>query len=75
MDWALCAAVDRDPEKLGGAWCFADTRMPVESLFEHLDGGSTIEEFLEWFPGVSEDQVHQVLRFAKASLSQPAAAA
>jgi uncharacterized protein (DUF433 family) len=45
------------------------------SLFEHLDQGSTIDEFLEWFPEVSSEQVHQVLAFAKASLEQPAAAA
>jgi len=75
MDWEKCTAVDRDPEKCGGAWCFAGTRMPVISLFEHLDGGSTIDEFLEWFPGMSEDQIHEVLNFAMASLRQPAVAA
>ncbi len=58
--------MDRDSEKLGGAWCFAETRMPVESLFGHLDRGSIIEEFLECFPAVIGDQVHQVMRFAKA---------
>jgi uncharacterized protein (DUF433 family) len=44
-------------------------------LFEHLEGGSTIDEFLEWFPGVTAAQVHEVLEFAKASLEQPKAAA
>jgi len=48
--------------------------MPVASFFEHLDRGSSIEEFLDWFPEVSAEQVHQVVRFAKASLEQPAAA-
>jgi uncharacterized protein (DUF433 family) len=47
----------------------------VLSLFEHLDKGSTVDEFLEWFPGVSAEQVHQVPSFAMASLAQPAAAA
>jgi uncharacterized protein (DUF433 family) len=47
----------------------------VLSLFEHLDKGSTIDEFLEWFPVVSAEQVHEVLNFAKASLEQPVAAA
>ena len=75
MDWALCMAVDRNPNKLGGTWCFAGTRLPVLSLFEHLDQGSTIDEFLEWFPEVSAEQVHQVLSFAKRSLDQPAAIA
>lgn len=75
MNWALCTAVDRNPNKLGGAWCFAGTRLAVVDLFEHLDKGSTIDEFLEWFPDISAEQVHEVLRFAKASLEQPAAAA
>jgi uncharacterized protein (DUF433 family) len=74
VDWTLCSAVDRNPAKLSGAWCFADTRVAVASLFEHLDRGSTIDEFLEWFPSVSRDQVHQVLAFAKSSLEQPATA-
>jgi uncharacterized protein (DUF433 family) len=45
--------------------------MDVLSLFEHLDDGGTIDEFLEWFPGVKAEQVHAVLEFAKASLRQP----
>ena len=75
MDWSLCSAVDRSPGKLGGIWCFQGTRLSVASLFEHLDQGSTVEEFLEWFPSVSREQVHQVLAFAKRSLEQPAAVA
>jgi uncharacterized protein (DUF433 family) len=74
MNWELCKAVDRDPEKLGGKWCFAETRMPVAELFKLLSDGVTIEEFLEWFPEVSAEQVHDVLAFAQASLDQPAAA-
>ena len=75
MDWSLCSAVDRNPRKLGGAWCFRGTRLPVAALFEHIDQGSTIDEFLEWFPSVSREQVHQVLAFAKSSLEQPTAVA
>ena len=75
MDWATCSAVDRTPGKLGGAWCFAGTRLPVASLFEHLDRGSTVDEFVEWFPEVGAEHVHAVLRFAKGSLELPAAAA
>jgi len=73
MDWTRCATVDRTPEKLGGAWCFRGTRVTVASFFEHLDRGSSVDEFLEWFPSVSREQVHQVLAFAKSSLEQPAA--
>jgi uncharacterized protein (DUF433 family) len=75
MDWTLCGAVDRAPGKLGGIWCFRGTRLPVAALFEHLDQGSTIDEFLEWFPSVSREQVHDVLAFAKNSLELPAAVA
>jgi len=75
MDWSLCSAVDRNPRKLGGTWCFRGTRLPVAALFEHIDQGSTIDEFLEWFPSVSREQVHQVLAFAKSSLEHPTAVA
>jgi uncharacterized protein (DUF433 family) len=75
MEWSSCGAVDRSSGRLGGQWCFRGARLPVAALFEHLDQGSTIHEFLEWFPSVSEEQVHQVLAFAKSSLEQPAAVA
>jgi uncharacterized protein (DUF433 family) len=47
----------------------------VASFFDHLDRGGTVDEFLEWFPSVSPDQVHAVLAFARKSLEQPAAVA
>lgn len=75
MDWNLCPAVDRDPRKLGGTWCFRGTRLPVAALFEHIDQGSTVDEFVAWFPSVNREQVHEVLAFAKRSLEQPTAAA
>jgi uncharacterized protein (DUF433 family) len=40
----------------------------VKALFENLEGGSTIEEFLEWFPGVTRKQLETVLEFAQRSL-------
>ena len=75
MNWEFCTAVDRNPAKVGGAWCFAGTRLPVLSLFEHIDKGATVDEFVEWFPEISSRQVHEVLEFAKASLERPAAVA
>ena len=68
MDWSLCSAVDRSPGKLGGKWCFRGTRLPVASLFEHLDQCSTVDEFLEWFPRVTREQVETVLRHTERSL-------
>ena len=54
-----------DPEILGGEAVFAGTRVPVNGLFDHLEGGETIEDFLEGFPGVSREQVIAVLEESK----------
>jgi uncharacterized protein (DUF433 family) len=68
MDWTTCPALERDPEKLGGVWIFKGTRVPVSALFSNLEGGATVDEFLEWFPGVSREQVNSVLEHASHSL-------
>jgi uncharacterized protein (DUF433 family) len=52
-----------------GAWLFKGTRVPVRALFENLEGGATIDEFLEWFPGVTREQVELVLHHAEESLT------
>lgn len=54
-----------DPEILGGEAVFAGTRVPVRSLFDHLEAGETIEDFLEGFPGVSREQVIALLEESK----------
>ena len=59
--WETCAAVERHPNKVSGAWVFRGTRVPVSSLFENLKDGASIEQFLEWFPGVERWQVETVL--------------
>ena len=61
IDWSSCAAVERDPGRVSGAWVFRGTRVPASALFENLEGGSTIEQFVQWFPGVTTEQVRQVL--------------
>jgi uncharacterized protein (DUF433 family) len=72
-DWEQCPAVERHPDKVSGAWLFRGTRVPVKALFENLEDGATIDEFLEWFPGVSRQQAEAVMEFATASLEiQPA---
>ena len=68
LDWSQCAAVERSPGKVSGAWLFKGTRVPVKALFENLEGGARVEEFLEWFPGVTRDQVDAVLEHAQQSL-------
>jgi uncharacterized protein (DUF433 family) len=72
LDWSTCAAVERHPEKVSGAWLFRGTRVPVSALFSNLEGGATVNEFLEWFPGVTREQVNLVLEHASGSLSDPA---
>ena len=62
VNWDACAAVERRPGKVSGAWVFAGTRVPLASLYENLACGATVEQFLEWFPGVEEGQVREVLQ-------------
>ncbi len=69
LDWTSCPAVERSAEKLSGAWVFQGTRVPVKTLFENLEDGATVDQFLEWFEGVSREQVRAVLEFAEASLA------
>jgi uncharacterized protein (DUF433 family) len=61
LDWPSCPAVERDPEKVSGSWVFRGTRVPVVALFENLEDGASIEDFLSWFPGVTREQVEAVL--------------
>ncbi len=58
-------AIVRDPEILGGAAVFRGTRVPVQTLFDYLEGGETIEEFLSGFPTVSRELALTVLEEAK----------
>lgn len=68
LDWSTCTAVERDPEKVSGSWVFRGTRVPVVALFENLEGGASVKEFLLWFPGVTREQVEAVLECAIESL-------
>ena len=68
LDWSQCGAVERNPAKVSGAWVFKNSRVPVSALFENLEDGASLNDFLEWFPGVERSQVEAVLEFAEASL-------
>jgi uncharacterized protein (DUF433 family) len=68
LDWNKCPAVERSPLKVSGAWVFKGTRLPVEALFENIEDGATVDEFLSWFPGVAREQVQAVLQHAQRSL-------
>jgi uncharacterized protein (DUF433 family) len=67
LDWSDCQGVERVEGKVSGAWVFRGTRVPVRALFENLETGATIDQFLEWFPGVTADRVTAVLEHAEAS--------
>jgi uncharacterized protein (DUF433 family) len=70
LDWADCREVERAENKVSGAWVFRKTRVPVRALFENLETGATIDQFLEWFPGVTIEQVIAVLAHAEQSLAE-----
>jgi len=53
-----------DPEIMGGTPVFTGTRVPVESLIQHLSAGDTLDDFLEGFPGVTREQATGFLRMA-----------
>ena len=68
MQWNDCDAVEQDAQRMSGAWLFAGTRVPVTALFENLEAGATIDEFVDWFPGVTRQQALAVLQHAERSL-------
>ena len=68
LDWNQCPAVERVSGKVSGAWLFKGTRVPVAALFENLEDGATVTEFLDWFPGVTREQVEAVLEHTERSL-------
>ena len=69
IDWTACLAVERSPNTLSGPWRFKETRVPVKALFENLESGATVDQFLEWFPGVKREQALAVLECAEKSLA------
>ena len=60
--------VEINPDKVSGVPVFAGTRVPIRNLFDYLEGGDTLEEFLEGFPPVTREQAVAVLEMAEQSL-------
>ena len=60
--------VEVDPEKMSGTPVFTGTRVPIGHLFEYLEGGESVDEFLDQFPTVSREQALGVLELSKESL-------
>ena len=67
--------VSSDPEIMSGALCFAGTRVLVKNLFDYLEGGSSLEDFLEDFPSVSRERAIAMLEAARERLAADAPAA
>ena len=68
LDWAQCPAVESVPGKLGGAWVFRNSRMPVATVFENIEDGVTIDELVDLYDGLTREQIKAVLEFAARSL-------
>ena len=73
LDWSECNSVervpDRVPDRVSGAWVFKGTRLPVRTLFENLEAGASVDDFLAWYEGAVREQVLDVLRHAERSLA------
>ena len=69
------SVIHSDPEILGGTPVFIGTRVPLKNLIDYLEGGHTLDEFLDDFPSVNREQAVAVLEQAKDLLIQRASAA
>ena len=65
---SLAGITNKDPEVMSGALVFAGTRVPVRSLFDYLEGGETLDEFLRQFPSVKREQALAALEIARDSV-------
>jgi uncharacterized protein (DUF433 family) len=73
LDWSECPAVESVPGRLGGAWVFRNTRMPVSAVFDNLEAGASIDDIIEQFD-LTREQINAVLEFAARSLDAPPSA-
>ena len=71
IDWSSCPVVERDAQRVSGAWVFRGTRVPVAALLENLEDGAQVSQFVEWFPGVTLEQTRAVLEHAARSKRSP----
>ena len=62
--------INRDPEILGGTPVFMGTRVPIKALFDYLEAGDSLDEFLDDFPSVKRSQVLELLELAQHNLTR-----
>ncbi len=67
--WSHCEAVEQVQGRVSGSWVFKGTRVPVTALFDNLEDGASVDDFVEWFPGVTRAQVRSMLEYAARSLA------
>jgi uncharacterized protein (DUF433 family) len=72
MSNEMTSVVHSDPEILGGVPVFVGTRVPVQSLFDYIEGGDTLDEFVRQFPSVRREQAVAVLEIARESVMRRA---
>ena len=68
QDLNLNQVVWRDPERMGGVPCFTGTRVPVQTLIDHIESGETLDDFLDQFPSVTREQANGFLELARDQL-------
>lgn len=66
MNWSQCSAVESVPGKVSGAWVLKGTRMPVQTIFENLEAGLSVEQITQVFD-VTEDEVRAVVHLGSNS--------
>ncbi len=71
----MLSVIEINPEIMGGATVFRGTRVPVQNLFDYIEGGESLGEFLDDFPSVSRDQAIRLLEEMKDRLLNPPKAA
>ena len=69
LDWSQCSEVESVPGKVSGAWVFRGTRMPVQTVFENLEAGMSVNEIVDTFD-VTQEEVKAAIRFASQSLNK-----
>jgi uncharacterized protein (DUF433 family) len=65
----LYGQISIDPEVMSGAPVFAGTRVPIQTIFDYIEGGDDLETFLDDFPSVTKEAALNVLEMAKTSLT------
>lgn len=65
----IYGAINIDPETMGGTPVFTGTRVPIQTLFDYMEGGDDLDEFLDDYPTVSREAAIEVLEMAKKSLT------